>query len=503
MAQETEFKLSIAPEQASGFWHALRARFPGLKPETRNLYSAYYDTPGGDLRKGGVALRLRRQAGRWIQTIKSVGSANGGLHRRNEHETEVAAQLPSFPAMTDAGFGDLIADHRIRESLGVVFSTEFERSAALLQWKPDTVIEIALDQGLIAAGKLRDAICEIELELKFGDTGALFDLARTIATDIPVRLDNRSKAERGYALAANARPAPVKAGSSPLRPGMRIDEAFVALAFECLAHLQANEPGTIAGRNPEYRHQARVALRRLRSLIRVFAPIFPDAPWTVLLDQVKQLARTLGEARNLDVFLGETLPRTGSGAQPGMQALKRRAQAARRKAGRAAGAALADRSHALLMLDLTETLLNLLRPGDPASKPIDEFASAALARNHAKIRKRGRNMRKLEFEDLHRLRIAVKRLRYSMEFFEPLAPKKAHDALDALSELQDLLGHLNDAATAWKLLDTLAVEDAAAEFQQAIGYVRGWTARDGEHCRQHLANAWKRFDGLDRWWRKA
>ncbi len=502
MAQEIEFKLSIAPEQASVFWRTLRSRFPALKPETHTLFSAYYDTPAGDLRKNGVALRLRRQAGRWIQTIKGEGTVSAGLHRRSEHETEVAAQLPSFPAMADAGLGELIADRETRESLGVVFSTEFERSSALLQPKPGTAIEIALDRGLIAAGKHREAICEIELELKSGDTGALFDLARTIAADFPVRLDNRSKAERGYALAANARPAPVKAGPSPLRPGMRVDEAFVALAFDCLAHLQTNERGVIDGRNPEYRHQARVALRRLRSLFRTFAPIFPEAAWTALLGQVKHLAHTLGDARNLDVFLDETLARAGSSVHPGMRTLKRRTQAARRKAARAASAALSDRSHALLMLSLSEALMNHALPADPESRPVAEFAGEALARHHAKVRKRGRNIRKLAFEDLHRMRIAVKRLRYSMEFFEPLAPRKAQDALEALSGLQDLLGRLNDAATAWKLLDTLAVEDPTAEFQQAIGYVRGWTARDGEQCRQELAEAWKDFDKLDRWWRR-
>lgn len=506
MAHEIEFKLSIAPERASDLWLALASRFPDLKPVTSRLFSAYYDTPGTHLRNSGVALRLRRQDGRWVQTIKSGGSASGGLHRRVEHETGVAAQLPSFPAMIDAGIGDLVADPDTRQALGVVFTTEFDRRAVLVQPVPGTSIEVALDQGVIASGERRDAICEIELELKSGAADALFDLAAMIAEALPVRLDNRSKAERGYALAAGTRPAPVKSGPSAVKPEMTVDEACVALAFDCLAHLQANERGVIEGRDSEYRHQARVALRRLRSLFRTFAPIVPETPFAGLLDQVKALARTLGDARNLDVFVGEALTRAGDAGHPGMRALKRRAQMARRQAARAASAAIADKSHTLLLLSLASALMNISRLGGPAQRsaasvPLSQFAKDTLSRRHAKVKKLGRNIGKLAFEDLHRLRISIKRLRYAMEFFEPLGPKRAQDALETLSRLQDLLGHLNDDATAWKLLDALAVENQSAEYQQAVGFMRGWTARDGEHCCGRLVEAWKRFGKLERWWR--
>lgn len=506
MPHEIEFKLSIAPERASDLWRTLACRFPDLKPVTQPLFSAYYDTPGTHLRNGGVALRLRRQDGRWIQTIKSGGSAGGGLHRRVEHESEVAAQLPSFPAMIDAGIGDMIADPEMREALGVIFTTEFDRSAVLVQPAPGTSIEVALDQGVIAAGERRDQICEIEIELKSGAVDALFDLAAMIAEALPVRLDNRSKAERGYALAAGTRPAPVKAGPSAVKPEMTADEAFVALAFDCLAHLQANERGVIEGRDPEYRHQARVALRRMRSLFRTFAPIVPEAPFAGLLARAKALARTLGDARNLDVFVGEALAPAGTAGHPGMRALKRRTQMARREAGRAASAAIEDKSHTLLLLNLASALMNLSSLRDPAQRsaasvPLPGFAKDTLSRRHAKVKKRGRNIDRLAFEDLHRLRISVKRLRYAMEFFEPLGRKRVRDALDTLSGLQDLLGRLNDDATAWKLLDALAVEDQAAEYQQAVGFMRGWTARDGEQCRGRLGEAWKRFGKLDRWWR--
>jgi hypothetical protein len=67
--------------------------------------------------------------------------------------------------------------------------------------------------------------------------------------------------------------------------------------------------------------------------------------------------------------------------------------------------------------------------------------------------------------------------------------------------LQDRLGRFNDGATAWKLLDALAVQNVNPEFQQAVGYVRGWTAMDAEQCRAGLAGAWKQFIRVKPAWR--
>lgn len=501
MGQEIELKLAVAPENASELWRVLAARHPGLKPASQVLFTAYYDTPDARLKKQGVALRLRREGGRWIQAVKHAGVAAGGLHQRSEHEVEVAAQLPSFPAMADAGIGDLVADEKVRDSLRVAFTTEFTRTSAIL-WPSRTLqIEVALDQGFIAAEGRRDPLSEIELELKSGDPAGLFDIALAIAAEIPVRLDNRSKAERGYALAANTRSSPVKAIQSRLQPEMGVGAAFATLAFDALAHLQANERGLLEGRNHEYLHQARVALRRLRSLFRTFAPVVPDVPFATMLDDLRGLANVLGDARNLDVFVTETLARTGNGTHPGMAALRRKVLAARREANRTARQAVAAPAYNQLMLRLTLALMQLAQRADAAdAMALQAYARQALASERSKVGKRGRKLRELGFEDLHRLRIEIKRLRYAMEFFDSLAKGSGKDALEALSALQDLLGRLNDAATAWKLLDALAVEEAASDFQQAVGFVRGWTARDGEQCRDELPAAWKKFRKLETWW---
>jgi triphosphatase len=504
MAQEIEIKLSVDPEHARRLWGVL-ARHDHRKPASRRLLSAYYDTPDRRLQNGGVVLRLRREGNRWIQTVKSAGIAAGGLHRRAEHETEVPVQLPNFPAMIEAGFGKLVADKQTREALQVAFTSEFRRSSTLIRPRAGTIIEVSLDRGAIAAGERRDPICEIELELKAGEIDALFDLALEIARGLPARLDNRSKAQRGYALAARIDPSPVKASMPPLSTDMTVDDAFVAVSFDCLAHLQDNEIGLLAGRNPEYLHQARVALRRLRSAFRVFDAAIPRSHFARTLDELKSVARLLGEARDLDVFAVETLPHAGSGQHGGIAALRRRARNARQRVARTARTAVASPEYTAMLLRLTQTLSagqwrgEMGRPA-AANMTLLKFATTLVSHRYARVKKRRRPISQLGLADLHRLRIQVKRLRYAIEFFLPLFQGKAAGTLRALVDLQELLGQLNDDATAWTLLDTLAAEDSSTDYQQAVGYLRGWCARDGQQCSNQLEDVWKRFDELRPWW---
>ena len=507
MGQEIEIKLAIEAEHAARVWQALR-RFPHGKPVTRQLFSAYYDTPDCLLRSSGVALRLRRDGQRWIQTIKSAGNASGGLHRRFEHETEVAIQLPSFPAMAQAGFGELIANRHTRDGLGVAFTTAFSRSSTQIELDGGNVVEVSLDRGSIAAGGRREPICEIELELKAGNAAALFDLALELAPALPARLDNRSKAERGYALAAGTKAGPVKASTPGLTAAMTVEDAFATIAYDCIAHLQANETGLLAGRDAEYLHQARVALRRLRAAFRVFGAAIPEGRFAQTLDELKAVARVLGNARNLDVFALETLAHANSADHAGIAALRHRTQAKRRDAARAARAAVASPQYTVMMLQFARALLAVqtqpeTAPLGGAGRKLKDFATAVLSHQHARVKKHGRHFMRLAFADLHRLRIQVKRLRYASEFFLPLAPDRAADGLQSLADLQALLGRFNDDATAWKLLDALADGDPAADYQQAVGYVRGWCARDGEQCRGQLEGAWHGFLERKPWWKSS
>src|SRR5690554_3729499 len=162
------------------------------------LGNTYFDTPSGELEAARMALRLRRDGNRWIQTLKTDGVGSGGYSRRREWEWPVSTdvldhallgELPELSALTP----DVLARLQPR------FTTNFER----LLWHLELTgahIEVALDQGEILAAGRRVPIRELELELKEGDPQALWELALNFAKSVPLRPADASKAARGSAL---------------------------------------------------------------------------------------------------------------------------------------------------------------------------------------------------------------------------------------------------------------------------------------------------------------
>ena len=191
-----------------------------------------------------------------------------------------------------------------------VFETVVERTTRHLEHDtPDgvTAIDVAIDRGEIRAGDAVLPIAEIELELKLGPAQALFDLALELVGQDAVRVETRSKAERGYALASDRTRCAVKAGRLEIDPKVTGDDALAGIIRHCIGHMIANEACVAAGIDPEGVHQMRVALRRLRSALVLFRPFVPAEQYDWLNAEVKWLADSLGEARDWDAYTAALL----------------------------------------------------------------------------------------------------------------------------------------------------------------------------------------------------
>lgn len=505
---EIELKLTIAPEDAARI-----ARLPLVRdatigrPQTRKLHTIYYDTPERALQRAGVALRLRKDGARWLQTLKGGGRSEAGLHERNEIESRVAGPFLD-QAMLDANLGGKLADPAARAHLAPLFVTEFRRRLRVLEPAPGTRIELCVDEGSIGTATRSVPIHEIELELQAGSALTLIDFADALVQALPVHLEPLSKAARGYALASDAVAAPVRARAIALTPHLGVIDALRKIVFACVEHLQANEAGVIAGEDAEYLHQARVALRRLRSAFNVFAAAVPRATAAPLLDEFRWLDRVLAPARDWDVFVLETLPplRAAFPAHAGLDALEQRAASLRAEAGAAARAALRSARYTRLLLQsialfYRQPWLAEAAPEAESARAMESaaFAASVLGQRQRKVRKRGRDIGKLDHAALHALRIAIKKLRYAAEFFAALHEGKAQRRfVRALAVLQGHLGTLNDAATVERLCRQLTAEDA--DTLEAIGVLRGWAAaRAAAHIEQ-LPPAWKAWRDAAPYW---
>src|SRR4051812_18978931 len=95
MAIEVELKLQLNPRHIARLRNHPLLKHPA-SPSSRKLYTVYYDTRDLQLWRRGIALRLRRDGKRWIQTIKTGGNVTAGMHNRDEYEVEVSSRLPDF-----------------------------------------------------------------------------------------------------------------------------------------------------------------------------------------------------------------------------------------------------------------------------------------------------------------------------------------------------------------------------------------------------------------------
>lgn len=490
------------------------ARHPLLRGRTRAVagraYSIYFDTPDQDLRRHGIALRLRREGGRWVQTVKGGGEARAGLHQRLELETEVGGPFPDCSVIEARAFGGLLAEPRIRAQLKPAFVTEFTRSRRLIDVAAGVTVEACLDRGEIRGGGTIEALSELELELKSGEPRHLFDFALKLLAAAPLAMEVRSKAERGYALALGLRAAPVKAGAAALAADMNVSDAFTAVAWSTLTHLLANERGMQEGRDPEYLHQMRVAVRRLRSALNVFSQALPQASVTPLAAELKWLTGALGPARDWDVFVYETLPpiRSAFGYSPALEHFARECSRRRGAASRNARAKVDSMRYRRLTLTLGGWLAgrDWLDQADESTRlalarPVRDFASDTLEQRHASVRKRGRRLQLLSADELHRLRIAVKKLRYAADFFAGLYDgAQAREALKHLARLQDILGAMNDAASVASLVRQGFGAKAAATVAEARGILLGWSRGRAEALRGELKTAWNAYSGGAKFW---
>ncbi len=120
-----------------------------------------------------------------------------------------------------------------------------------------------------------------------------------------------SKAERGHALLHGGRDGigtPVRATAIALADEATTEEALAALMRGCLQQIAANAPDLLADDDPEWVHQMRIGMRRLRSCLRARRAVRALRRDRTLRGDVKWLAGALGTARDWDVFVRETLP---------------------------------------------------------------------------------------------------------------------------------------------------------------------------------------------------
>lgn len=305
-----------------------------------------------------------------------------------------------------------------------------------------------------------------------------------------------------FAVARDYLPATVGACMAPLAPDTAPELALRRIVAGCRDDLLRYRKIVLASRRAVGIHQARVALRRMRAAFSLFrggaSSEVSAREMQTLADEAKWLAQELAPSRDLYVFLNETVHDVPK------EVTRVANRLARQHLERARAALSGER------FSIFDAMLSSFIEHEPAglSGRLDEFGRTMLQARHDKVLKRGRRLDSLDGPRLHRLRIAIKKLRYASEFLAtafagaPFDSRAAKPYIEVTARLQGALGILNDHAVADQILADLTAASRLSEVIDAALAKLGKQAASGHKRRRHkLEQAWKRFGKVECFWR--
>ena len=428
----------------------------------------------------------------------------GPLWRLEQLRPGVQSWPPGMPA-------PVIATARDAASLGQTLPDPLVPVAAFEG--RSAVLDLATEQGPLAMTVLTGAVRAVAGEHRIsrvriaGADQAVQTLADALAGEIHLGVPRSSLAAQAMAVASGKAPPPRREGAPELPTGLSVVAAFAHVAGHLADVILYFAPAAADGRDgPEPVHQMRVAVRRLRSAIKVFGRAVRCPAVDAADDGLKTLAAKLAPTRDWDVFVTETAAAVAAGLpeEQRLQRLLAAAERLRRTSHDELRHFLASVEFRRLGIGLAclaggqewqTTLDAAVQTESPAS--IEEFAARVLNNRRKKLAKIDEDLAQLEPAALHSIRLRCKRLRYAVEIFAPLYSGKAgHRFIRRLSRLQDRLGALNDGAVAASLLGELA----GGKHAFASGLVLGFVGARGVDTRERIAEAWQKFHRLAPFW---
>jgi inorganic triphosphatase YgiF len=473
------------------------------------LHSTYLDTPSLTLARHGVALRLRRQGRQWEATLKWAGQVEGDVHERPELTVALprAPSLPfaPLPGPLHARLAALVAGRQLTPILtSEIHRRLFDVLPPEPTAPPEPIAELALDRVRLRApgdGQPETTYCEVEVERRQGGRRDIASLARLLRDGFNLVPSSESKLGRGLTLLYGA--GIIGSGDQRVLAYDTVRDGVRHIVARHLHRLRLYDPGTRTGEDPESLHDMRVATRRLRAAVRVFAGGILARLQKGMSRELQWLGQLLGPVRDLDVQMAKLdsfIAAAPAGFRPALGCLREYMESERmhRHAGMLVGLDTARYFRLLLRLERFADARARGRSRDAASQELIVVAGQrAIKRAFRRLIKRGDKIQATPHpEDLHALRIRAKRLRYLLEFLQELTGKPGRRLVKRLTELQDLLGSYHDSVVLADFV-RVYVESAGAQLAPAqlvaLGALVASELRFAEQKRTDFEATWRRF----------
>jgi triphosphatase len=448
----------------------------------------YLDTEDWRIAQAGYVLRVRHSKHKQEVTLKGLEPAAGdAAPRRRREVNEPFADPEGRWVEHDGPVGWRVRALIGRRPLHQILEVQTRRRPFVLRIGEEEVAEIALDETAIPIDDQNPMrLLRVEVEVQGPWVEALKPLVDDLKRAAGLSSASLSKFEAGVLARGYVIPARVNLGSTAVSEQSSIGALADAVIRRQLGVLLEHESGTRLGEDPEELHDMRVASRRLRAAIDLFAEVLPPQ-FTALAPELKWLAEVLGSVRDLDVQL-ERLDDSPEWHGPWATAAVEPSPVEELRAvfGRERDAARAVLLQALespRYERLTTGLLALAQQGGGQRSVAGHLPATAVApglverRHRAAVKAARRARRSGEPHDFHRLRIRCKRLRYALEFVQPLYGEPARQFARRLAKLQDLLGGVQDGQVAMERLHALALR-AQPPLSRAAVFLMGSVAEE-------------------------
>lgn len=472
---ELELKFYAPRDQAEIWLKKLRMSGQALTGIERSfIRSTYYDTHDLIIHKDlQSSLRHRMVAGKQDLTFKSEFLPFDSVLVRKE-----TSQAVPIGSDLEAEVNRFALRHSGREHMSScqpMFFIDVIRHTVLMAHKT-AHIEVVYDRGDIRAKKdeiKTEPISEIEFELI---NGSLEDFFEFIAFQISGQSwvqSSASKAQRGYALVSKSeRLKPRKHGAIAMQD-LSPQQLFMTNMHAALHHFLDNNPVYLKNK-PGAIHQTRVAIRRLRAIIRLFKDHLSYFDRKALNGELRWLQTKLGINRDWYVLYDETLAKMNFLSDQERALIKRVAQSQHEKELKKALVIYRSSRTQRLIVNIQGWLA---RTPISTTLSFDRLRSRAFKRNIRRFQELSDSITNFreDLQDVHAIRIIGKKFRYALEIFPALEDQKL--AAD-LAKMQECLGVVNDIDRALSLILTHSDMKLSARTRARM---QKWARIEAEH----------------------